>query len=196
MKKKKWLSDGSRLFMLSLISGLLFSSTGFAQKKDCACIKKIKNGPVITFLNVSEYAETNPNYVMLTDCEDGPQCEGPCTWAYNEGVHGWKIEHGECMEWPAVQPADGKSNNPYMRTEIIRADTDVFQFYPNPATDQIEIKTTAESERVTTIIYDITGSEVMRSTERLIEVGALSAGTYIIGMSDGVYLQREHLIIE
>lgn len=100
------------------------------------------------------------------------------------------------MEWPDVQSADGKSNNPYMRTEIIRADTDVFQFYPNPATDQIEIKTTAESERVTTIIYDITGSEVMRSTERLIEVGALSAGTYIIGMSDGVYLQREHLIIE
>lgn len=197
MKTQNLFGGKSRTLVLSLILGLFFSFNGYSQdggKKDCQCIKKIQNGPVITFLNVSQYSQTSNSYVMLTDCEPADECEKPCTWAYNEGVHGWKIEHGECMEWPDVKPVDGQKSNPYSYTIVVPDKEQTFEFYPNPATGMVNIKSTSES--VTTIVYDITGAELLRSNETSVDISKLSSGTYIITMTDGYYLQREQLIVQ
>jgi hypothetical protein len=196
MKTQNLLGGRSRVFMLSLIAGLLFSFNGYSQdggEKDCACVKKIQNGPVITFLNVSEYSETNDSYTMLTDCKDGDSCDGECTWAYKKPHVGWIIEHGECVEWPGVVPVDGKSN-PYTYTEVVPDKQQVFEFYPNPASGSVNIK--SESESVTTIIYDVTGAELLRTNEKTMDISKLSPGTYIITMTDGYFLQREQLVVQ
>lgn len=201
MKTHNLLSSRIYLLIMTLVTGFLFSTTSYSQDdddgdaaKDCACIKKIVTDGVITFVNMEWQAQQNPdNVIMLSVCVDGETCGGVCSWKKNEGVHGWKTENGVCMEWP-IATQDGTKNYVISEGEIIEVESEMFGFYPNPASESIQIE--SSSLEVTTIIYTVAGTEVLRTSDKSIDVNELSSGAYIITMTDGIHLQREQLIIQ
>lgn len=67
------------------------------------------------------------------------------------------------------------------------------EIYPNPATDYIRVKS---AEAVEVALYDLTGRQVIRSTQKMVSVSGLENGTYLVSVSnqDGV-IRTEKVVV-
>ena len=181
---------------------LLFAGVGFGQddgggdgEGDCACVKKIVRGAIVTYVNISVLSESNSSLVMLEDCDKAADpCEGECKYAEKVAHVGWQIKTGKCMDWGVVSEEiveDGRSVSTN-ETEIVVTDMETISFYPNPATDFITVN---GDGNVVTSIYTLTGELVIETTERQIDLGQLDAGSYIVNMNNGSVITREQLVV-
>jgi len=82
-------------------------------------------------------------------------------------------------------------------TSVNELEEELFSFYPNPATSEIQVSTTTNVDEL--IITDITGKQMFSqsniSSNETIDVSGFAGGLYIVECRSGKQISTEKLII-
>tara|TARA_X000000368_G_scaffold413941_1_gene402876 strand:+ start:742 stop:3279 length:2538 start_codon:yes stop_codon:yes gene_type:complete len=81
-----------------------------------------------------------------------------------------------------------------LSTNINNIEPAYFYIYPNPANNQINIKTI--NQDILVRVYSVTGQKIIETTTKTINTSNLSKGCYIIEIISGRTIKRDKLIIE
>lgn len=83
------------------------------------------------------------------------------------------------------------NNNPPL--SVKNPATETVKIYPNPATSAVTIET--EEEHINVTLFDISGREVLSSTQKTIDISGLTKGVYMLrGAAGNTYISQKILI--